>query len=31
VNSICIATLLYGLEVCELNKSQTASMDFTIN
>jgi len=29
VKSKCI--LLYGLEVCELNKSQMASLDFTIN
>jgi len=31
VKSKCIPILLYGLEVCELNKSQMASLDFTIN
>ena len=31
VKSKCIPILLYGLEVCELNKSQVASLDFTIN
>jgi len=31
VKSKCIPILLYGLEVCELNKSPMASMDFTIN
>ena len=27
--SKCIPILLYGLEVCELSKSQMASLDFT--
>jgi len=31
VKSKCSPVLLYGLEVCELNKSQMASLDFTIN
>jgi len=31
VKSKCIPFLLYGLKVCELNKSQMASLDFTIN
>ena len=31
VKSKCIPILLYGLEVCELNKFQMASLDFTIN
>jgi len=31
VKSKCVPVLLYGLEVCELNKSQMASLDFTIN
>ena len=31
VKSKCIPILLYGLEVFELNKSQMASLDFTIN
>jgi len=31
VKSKCIPILLYGLEVCELSKSQMASLDFTIN
>jgi len=31
VKSKCIPILLYGLEVCELTKSQMASLDFTIN
>ena len=31
VKSKCIPILLYGPEVCELTKSQMASLDFTIN
>jgi len=31
VKSKCIPILLYGMDVRELNKSQTASLDFTIN
>jgi len=31
VVSKCIPVLLYGLEVCPLNKSQIASLDFVIN
>jgi len=31
VKSKCIPILLYGLEVCELSKSQMASLDFSIN
>jgi len=31
VKSKCIPILLYGLEVCELSKSQMASLDFGIN
>jgi len=31
VKSKCIPIFLYGLEVCELSKSQMASQDFTIN
>ena len=31
VKSKCVPVLLYGLEVCELNKSQMAFLDFTIN
>jgi len=27
----CIPVLLYGLEVCALNKTQIASLDFVIN
>jgi len=27
----CIPVLFYGLEVCPLNKSQIASLDFVIN
>ena len=30
VKSKCIPYLLYGLEVCELNKSKMASLDFTL-
>jgi len=30
VKSKCIPIILYGLEVCELSKSQMASLDFTI-
>jgi len=31
IKSKCIPVLLYGLEVCPLNKSQIASLDFVIN
>jgi len=31
VKSKCIPVLLYGFEVCPLNKSQLASLDFVIN
>ena len=31
VKSKCTTILLYGLEVCELSKSQITSLDFTIN
>jgi len=31
IKSKCIPVLLYGLEVCPLNKSQIVSLDFVIN
>jgi len=31
IKSKCIPVFLYGLEVCPLNKSQIASLDFVIN
>ena len=31
IKSKCVPVLLYGLEVCALNKSQIASLDFVIN
>ena len=31
IKSKCVPVLLYGLEVCALNKSQIASLDFAIN
>jgi len=31
INSKCIPVLLYGLEACPLNKTQTQSLNFVIN